>query len=268
MNTTPSLDIEEAARSLARAEADVTGIEPLTTTYPGLTVEDAYRIQRVNTEARTVRGERITGRKIGLTSLAMQKQLGVDQPDFGAITDALEVPDGSSLDPELFVKSRLEPEFAVELGRDLPAEPTYEDVRDAVSAVGLAFEVIDSRIADWKITLPDTVADNASMARVVWGEFRPATTDLLEELPGAVITMFRDDEQVAQGAGSAVLGDPILSVHWLARALGAQGDTLKAGDKVLSGAVDAAVDFTPGSRWRAECPGFSTVELNSATARD
>lgn len=266
MDTTPtatSTDIEAAAAALARAEADVVGIAPLTLTCPGLTVDEAYRIQRVNINARVTSGERITGRKIGLTSSAMQQQLGVDQPDFGAVTDALEVADGSLLDPAQFIRPRLEPEFAVEIGHDLGPAPTEAEVRDAVSAVGLAFEVIDSRIADWKITLPDTVADNASLARVVWGSFRPATGELLASLPDAVITMYRDDSQVAQGPGAAVLGDPVASVHWLACALGSRGDTLRAGDRVLSGAVDAAVDFTPGSDWHAASPGFATVRLTS-----
>src|SRR5699024_1746139 len=119
MDRANCMDIVAAARDLSRAEADVTGIPPLTQAYSGGTVDDAYRIQRKNIDARRAAGETIIGRKIGLTSVAMQRQLGVDQPDYGAITDALEVANGAALDPGIFVKPRLEAEFSFRLGSDL-----------------------------------------------------------------------------------------------------------------------------------------------------
>lgn len=272
MNTevTPTA-IHAAAAALREAGSSRVGIAPLTEQYPGLTLESAYAIQRAGIAERLTNGERITGRKIGLTSLAMQEQLGVDQPDYGAITDAMELADGCEFDPALLLKPRVEAEFAFEIGSDLPLNPSYDEVVAAVSGVALAMEIIDSRIADWRIKLLDTVADNASMARVVWGTFVPATAELLEALPAAVISLRKDETEVCAGPGSAVLGHPLVSLHWLAGAIGAQGDGLKAGDRVLAGAVAAAVDFTPGATWSVHTdvlPHASLVSTQASSTRD
>ncbi|MBK0422019.1 2-keto-4-pentenoate hydratase [Leucobacter sp. CSA2] len=263
-----ALDIDAAAQELRRAEAALVGVRPLTERFPGLTLAEAYAIQRANIDRRLAQGERLTGRKIGLTSLAMQRQLGVDQPDFGAITDAMEVANGGEFDPGRLLKPRLEVEFAFELGADLPSSPTYDELVAAVSGVALGIEIIDSRVADWRITLLDTVADNASMARVVWGEFVPATPELLDALPAAVATLLRDGEIVSSGPGSAVLGHPLTSLHWLGEALGAQGDRFLAGDRVLAGAVAAATDFVPGARWTAEADGLPGISLTSTSSTE
>lgn len=264
--TSETVDIEAAAAALRLAESSRLGIDPLTGRYPGLTLEGAYGIQRVNLGRRLSRGERLVGRKIGLTSLAIQQQLGVDSPDYGAITDAMEVAGGGEFDPAHLIQPRIEAEFAFEIGSDLPASPSYDELVAAVRGVAAAMEIIDSRIADWRITLLDTVADNASMARVVWGEFVPATPALLAELPDSVITLLCDDEEVCSGPGSAVLGDPLVSLHWLAGALGAQGDRFRAGDRVLAGAVAAAVDFTPGAHWTVHAEGLPAASLTSTAA--
>ncbi len=262
------VDIAALAEALHEAELRHVGIEPLTNRYPDLSVSDAYAVQRVNIERRLARGERLVGRKIGLTSLAMQQQLGVNQPDYGAITDAMVIPSGGVVDPGILVKPRLEAEFAFEIATDLPVSPTFAELVEAVSGVAVAMEVIDSRVVDWRITLPDTVADNASMARVVWGEFLTATPTLLGALPGLVVALSRDDVEVCSGPGSAVLGDPLESLHWLAQALGAQGDSFKAGDRVLAGAVAAAVDLAPGSAWRVQAEGFTPARLISTSLSD
>lgn len=261
------IDIAGAASALARAEASRVGIHPLTDEFPELTVNDAYAIQRANIERRLARGERLTGRKIGLTSLAIQRQLGVDQPDYGAITDAMEISDGGECDPALLLAPRVEAEFAFEIGTDLPPSPSLAEVLAAVSGVAVAMEVIDSRVLDWRIQLADTIADNASMARVVWGKFVPATVALLDELPDSVIVLSRDGDLISAGPGSAVLGNPVTSLHWLAGAIGAQGDHLKAGDRVLAGAVAAAAPFTPGSTWSVHTEGLPPATLHSTSAQ-
>nr|WP_243751847.1 fumarylacetoacetate hydrolase family protein [Leucobacter weissii] len=176
------------------------------------------------------------------------------------------VPNGGGLDPATLLAPRLEAEFAFEIGEDLPESPDHERLAAAVTGVAVAIEVIDSRVADWRIKLPDTVADNASMARVVWGEFVPATPELLAELPDSVITLLRDADEVSSGPGSAVLGHPLTSLHWLAQALGAQGDGFRAGDRVLAGAVAAAVDFTAGAAWTAHSDGLPPAVLHSTTS--
>ena len=264
--TAAAIDIASLAAALREAESTRVGIAPLTEQHPDLTLEAAYAIQRTGIEDRVARGERVVGRKIGLTSLAIQQQLGVDQPDYGAITDAMELADGAELDPALLLRPRIEAEFAFEIDHDLPQDPSFDEVVEAVSRVAVAMEVIDSRIVDWRIKLLDTVADNASMARVVWGRFVPATPELLAELPDSVVSLLRDGEEVCAGPGSAVLGHPLAALHWLAGAIGAQNDRLRAGDRVLAGAVAAAVDFTPGSSWSVHTAGLPAASLNSTPA--
>lgn len=258
-----SEQVAQLAEALREAERTGAPIAPLTEASPAMTVEVAYAIQRANLDARLARGERLVGRKIGLTSLAIQRQLGVDQPDFGAITDAMEIADGDECAVETLIAPRVEAEFAFEIGTDLSAEPSLAEVEAALSSVAVAMEIIDSRIVDWRIALADTVADNASMARVVWGKFVPATPELLAALPELVISLHRDGVTVSEGPGSAVLGHPAKSVHWLAHALGAQGDTLRAGDRVLAGAVSAAVPLTAGSSWQIETAGLPAATLRT-----
>ncbi|WP_157555695.1 2-keto-4-pentenoate hydratase [Microbacterium hominis] len=203
------------------------------------------------------------GHKVGLTSLAMQRQLGVDQPDFGVITDRMVIPNGGSIDVEDLIAPRLEAEFAFRFASDLPATPTLDELTAGLGGVAVAIEIIDSRVADWRITLVDTVADNASSARIVYGDFEPASEATIAALPSTVITLVQDGQDVASGPGSAVLGDPLTSLHWLASAIGEYGDRFRAGDVVLAGAVAAAVPLTPGSTWEATAEGFRPVSLSS-----
>lgn len=259
------IDIASTAAALRNAETTRVGIEPLTSRYAGLTIDDAYAIQRVNLEHRIHLGERLVGRKIGLTSFTMQQQLGIDQPDYGAITDVMEIPNGSEFDPTELLMPRVEAEFAFEIGADLPVSPSYQDLVAAVRGVAVAIEVIDSRVADWRIALLDTVADNASMARVVWGDFVPATSKLLEQLPHITATLTRNDEVVSTGPGSAVLGHPLASLHWLATAIGAQGDSLHANDRVLAGAVAGAVNLAAGSTWAVRADGLPTATFTTTS---
>ncbi len=255
--------LAEIADALRDAERSRTAIAPLTTTHRGLSIEDAYRIQRLNIRRRLDAGERIAGHKVGLTSRVMQEQLSVDQPDYGVITDAMVVPDGGELRVDALIAPRVEPEFAFLIGEDLPAAPTLHELTASVSGVALALEIIDSRIADWKIALVDTVADNASSARIVHGEFLPARAALLSTLPSTTITLRRNGAEVGSGPGSAVLGDPLVSLHWLATAIGSYGDRFSKGEVVIAGAVAAAVPLTAGSAWEASADGFPAVAFRS-----
>ena len=240
--------------------------QPSATTHPELTVDEAYDVQSRNIAKRTARGERPVGHKIGLTSLAMQAQLGIDSPDFGVITDAMVTPNGGSVDPATMLAPKLEAEFAFRIGRTLPAEPTLDELRAAITDVAIAIELIDSRIAGWRIALVDTVADNASSAGIVVGPWRPATPGLLAEIVGASLALTRDGETVATGPGSAVLGDPVVALHWLATSIGRYGQAFREGDVVLAGAVAASVPLAPGARWAAEAAGFEPAVVHSATA--
>lgn len=265
--TTPSTPTSALLRTLAdslhAAEATGSAVAPVSAGRD-LTLEDAYTVQRINIARRLAAGERVIGRKVGLTSLAMQQQLGVDRPDFGVITDAMVVDDGGVLDATHLLAPRAEAEFAFRIGSDLPVSPSLDQVRAGVDGVAVALEIIDSRIADWKITLIDTVADNASSCRIVCGAVASATPELLQALPGAVITMRRNGDDVATGPGSAVLGDPMRALHWLAGAIGAFGERFRAGDIVLAGAVAAAVPLAPGDQFQAVADGLPDVSVTVA----
>ena len=209
-------------------------------------------MQQIGIERRLTAGERLVGRKVGLTSQAMQRQLGVDRPDFGAITDAMVVPNGGTLDPAALIAPRLEPEYAFRIGEDLPPSPSYGEVRASIDAVALSIEVIDSRVSEWDIGLVDTIADNASSARIAVGQWRTASPELLDAIVDGDISLLRDGVEVASGPGSAVLGDPIAAIHWLATAIGEFGQSLERGSTVLAGAVCAAVPLDPGTPGNAD----------------
>ncbi len=249
------------ADRLAAAEQERVGIARPSGENPALTVEDAYRVQQIGIERRLASGERLVGRKIGLTSRAMQQQLGVDQPDFGAITDAMVVPNGGSLDTAALIAPRLEPEYAFRIGENLPPSPSYGEVRASIDAVALSIEVIDSRVSNWDIGLVDTSADNASSARIAVGEWRAASPELLDAIVDGEISLLRDGAEVASGPGSAVLGDPVAAIHWLATAIGAFGQSLERGSTVLAGAVCAAAPLEPGTAWECRSEGFAPVSL-------
>lgn len=256
--------LSELADRLYAAEQSRSPIGQPSAADPELTVDDAYAVQGANVARKLADGARKVGHKIGLTSLAMQEQLGVDQPDFGVITDRMVIANGGTVDLSTMIAPRVEAEFAFRIGSDLPAAPELAELISAIDGVAVALEIIDSRVADWKIGLVDTVADNASSAYIVTGPMRPATSELLASLPEALISMSADGVELCAGPGSAVLGDPLISLHWLAQAIGRYGDAFAAGDVVLAGAVAKAMPLTAGTAWTAHSEGFEPVELFSS----
>jgi 2-keto-4-pentenoate hydratase len=257
--------VEALADALLAAETSREPIDALTATYPQLTVEDAYAVQQVNTARKLAAGHRIVGRKVGLTSLAMQQQLGVDQPDYGAITDDMLVQAPATIDLSSLIASRVEGEFAFRVGRDVPAGIyTPDQLRDIVDEVYVSMEIIDSRIANWKIKLADTIADNASSARLVIGVGSSATSELFDALPETVLTLERNGQPVASGAGREVLGDPIRGALWVVNRLGELGEDLRAGEIILAGAVHASVPLEPGVTWSVNAPGFSSASITTS----
>ncbi|HKR87264.1 MAG TPA: fumarylacetoacetate hydrolase family protein [Phenylobacterium sp.] len=230
-----------------------------------LDIEGAYAVQAHNTQAWKAGGRRIVGRKIGLTAKAVQQQFGVDQPDFGVLFEDMRVADGGWLGPGL-LQPKVEAEVALVLGRDVAdAEPGVDEIAEATDFVVPAIEVVDSRIADWKISFADTVADNGSSARfVLGGEPRPlAGLDLYS--CGMVLEI---DGQVASvGAGAACLGHPLKAAAWLARTLAERGERLCAGDVVLTGSLGPIAALAPGQHIRAIIGGLGTVSFNYEGAR-
>lgn len=245
--------LEALAEELRIAEDSRTPVAPLSARHPELTVADAYAIQTINTRAR---GARVVGHKIGLTSKPMQEQLGIDQPDYGAVFETHVHRSGATLRMDDYIAARIEPELAFVLGRDLAPG---DDVLAATEAIVPSLEVIDSRIADWKIGLIDTIADNASGAAIVLGDQRTPPADVA--LADAAVALSVDGEVVDRGTGAAVLGDPVRAVAWLAAALAEQGTALEAGHVVMSGSITAAVWLRPGGTVEADFGPLGTVRV-------
>ena len=221
----------------------------------------AYAVQAINTRFWQAQGRRIVGRKAGLTAEAVQKQLGVDQPDFGVLFDDMQIADGGNLDPARCIQAKAEAEIAFVLGADLPsADTTAEQVAAAVASVHAAIEIVDSRIADWKITFADTVADNGSSAFFVLSDQGLPLAGL--DLEGAAMTMTVNGNVASTGIGSAALGNPLNAAAWLARTLAAGGDPLKAGDILLAGALGPMVVLTAGDEVRADVAGIGTCSFS------
>ncbi|QMV85749.1 fumarylacetoacetate hydrolase family protein [Corynebacterium hindlerae] len=240
-----NVNYEAVAKELAEAYTTKQPITPPRETLPGLDLSGAYRIQQIQEEMLVAAGEKIAGRKIGLTSLAMQQQLGVDSPDFGFFTEKQVFRSGDVIDASQFISPKVEPELGFVLNRDLPATATMDEVREAIGETFLAVEIIDSRVRDWDIKLVDTVADNASCAAIVLGNV--AEEIVFDDLPSVPATMTIDGEVAGTGEGSAVMGHPVEPLVWLAQTLGEQGVGLKAGDIVLTGSFCAAAPVIPGS---------------------
>lgn len=260
----PQAEIAALAERLRAASELRTPIPPLSHGAPGLDVASAYAIQLANVRERIAAGAVVRGHKVGLTSRAMQEMLGVHEPDYGHILDAMLIPDGASVSIRRFLQPRVEVEIAFLLARALPGPGvTAADVLAASAAVAPAIEVIDSRIADWKITLVDTIADNASSAGVVVGAWVPV--DRAPPLPAVAAALVRSGEVVARGDGAAVLGDPAAAVAWLANALAPLGSRLEAGHVVMPGSCTKAVEVRAGDLVEARFDGLGSASVGFAS---
>ncbi|GAB3859855.1 2-keto-4-pentenoate hydratase [Micromonospora andamanensis] len=253
------IDVESAARELAEARDTGKPCPPLRgRLLPEGDVGAAYRVQQRQVGEWLASGQRRVGAKIGLTSRAVQENLGVYDPDFGVLTDAMAVPDGAEVSIDSLLQPRVEAEVAFVLGADLPDERiTSADLLRAVDHLLPAIEIVDSRVAGWDISIVDTVADNASSGLFVLGTTprRPADVDL--RLCGMVLE--HAGEPVSVGAGAACLGNPLHALAWLAGTMSRAGDPLRAGDAVLSGALGPMVSVTPGAAYEARISGLGSV---------
>jgi 2-keto-4-pentenoate hydratase len=259
----PEADRQAAAAALAAAERDRTPIVPPTQQWPGLDVVDAYEIQLINARERLATGGVVRGHKVGLTSRAMQQMLGVGEPDYGHLFADMFVPDGGTLSAAGLCYPRVEIEVAFVLGDTLKGPGvTVPDVLRATAFVRPAIEIIDSRVRYWQITLPDTIADNASSARVVLGADAtpPDRVDL--RLLGCVLR--RNGEVAETGTSGAVLGNPAAAVAWLANKLGQFGMTLDDGHVVMPGACTRAVEVSAGDIIHGELDELGSVSVGFA----
>lgn len=250
--------IAQAAAALRLAAQTGDFIAPLREQYPQLDAAGAYAVQRINTEARLAAGARIVGAKIGLTSPAVQKQLGVDQPDFGMLFDDMGHGEGLPIPMAGMHQPKIEAEVAFVLGRSLDMErPTLVDVIRAIDFAVPALEIVGSRIADWNIQLVDTVADNASSSAYVIGGSPKKLSDL--NLRDCGMQMHCDGEPASSGQGSACLGHPLNAVVWLARTMVRNHAPLEAGHLVLSGALGPMVAVQAGKTYTAHIEGLGSV---------
>jgi 2-oxopent-4-enoate hydratase len=260
--TSPSavLDITAFARELADAERTRTQIAPLSA-RAALTAADAYAIQLANVNRRIAAGERVVGKKVGLTAKPIQIALGVDQPDFGHLFASMQLADGAECPVDALIQPRAEAEIGLILKRDLRGPGLTDlDVVDAAECLVPTLEIVDSRITDWKITFVDTVADNGSAARFVVGSQRTPPAGIDTRTVGVVFE--KNGDLVGTGAGAAVLGaSPYRAVAWLANTLADAGLELKAGDVIMPGALCAMVPLGRGDTVRADFGVLGSVSV-------
>lgn len=252
------MSIAEAADSLFKARTSGEPCAPIRGLVPSGSIADAYEIQRINMERALASGRRRIGWKIGLTNPAVQRQLGVGQPDFGPLYADAAVNDGLPIPWAHLMQPRLEAEVAFVLDRDLTDAPvTATDVVRGTAFVLPAIEIVGSRIANWDITILDTIADDASSSHYVVGP-KPTMMDAVD-LYEVRATLSHDGKVVSGGTGADCLGHPVNAVVWLADTLLELGEPLRAGDLVLSGALGPMVDAMPGATFEASITGLGTV---------
>jgi len=236
-------------------------VAPLTDRWPEMTIDDAYHVSLRMVRRRLEDGEKIIGKKIGVTSRAVQEMLGVFQPDFGYLTDRMLYPNGGPMPiGDELIQPRAEGEIAFQLKRGLNGPGvTNDDVLEATECVMACFEVVDSRVHDWKVKIQDTVADNASCGLFVLGEPRVAPEGL--DFPNLRMRVYKNGAPLSEGRGSAALDSPLHCVSWLANTLSQYGITLDPGDIVLSGSLVPLEPVASGDEMRLEVEGVGTAAV-------
>ena len=253
--------IQRAADQLFHAATKGITCEPVRNIIGETDLATAYEVQKINTSRRLNQGARLVGRKIGLTSPAVQKQLGVDQPDYGMLFDTMEVLEGGEIPWQELMQPKVEAEIAFVVGKSLDRE--YLSTSDVISSIAYALpsiEIVGSRIEGWNIRITDTIADNASASHFVLGHYPKKLTDV------DVINLSMRVEQegngvVSEGKGADCLGSPINSMIWLARTMARLEDPLQEGDIVLTGALGPMAPVVPGDRFTAFFEGIGHVSV-------
>ena len=258
--TTPQTILSQAADQLWTASQTGTPCTPIRPLLTEGDIDAAYAVQEINTQRSLKAGRRLVGRKIGLTSKAVQTQLGVDQPDYGMLFADMAIAEGEDIPPGAVLQPKVEAEIAFVLGADLTDEAlTIADVIGSIDYAVAAIEVVGSRVANWDIRIQDTIADNASSGLYVLGSEPRLLGDFDPRLCGMV--MEHRGEPVSVGAGAACLGNPLTAALWLARVMVKVGRPLQAGDAILSGALGPMVAAKPGDVFEARINGLGSVRV-------
>lgn len=253
--------IEEAARRLWDASQNGTPCAPIRDLLDDGDVDAAYAVQEINTRRGLDAGRRLVGRKIGLTSKAVQTQLGVGQPDYGMLFADMAVAEGEDIRLADVLQPKVEAEIAFVLGDDLDDDQlTVADVMSAIDYAVAAIEVVGSRVANWDIRILDTIADNASSGLYVLGSEPRILGQFDPRLCGMV--MEKNGEPVSVGAGAACLGNPLSAALWLAKVMARVGRPLRAGDTILSGALGPMSPAAPGDVFEARINGLGSVRAS------
>lgn len=248
------------ADRLEAAERTLYSTAPVRDLLPAGDVEAAYRVQTIGIERRVRAGQVRSGRKVGLTSVAVQRQFRVDEPDYGVLFEHMETEDGAELNVDELIHPKIEAEIAFILCRDILVADAAS-IRSAVGGVRASLEIVDCRITDYDITIVDTIADNAAVAGYVLGSAELGIDDL--DLPAVQMQLLRGGEMVSAGTGADSLGDPLRALAWLAQAALDRGDPLRSGEVVLSGSLGPIVTLEPNTRYEAHFTGLGSVGVHT-----
>jgi 2-keto-4-pentenoate hydratase len=257
-------NVDLVAAALRGARRSGNQIAPIASTYDLKSIDEAYAAAAVNTRARLAEGRRVTGRKIGLTAESVQRQLGVDQPDFGVLFDDMELLDRGTVPIERFMQPKIEAEVAFVVGRNLrmAETPSWGQFVSAIAYALPALEIVDSAISDWRIGILDTVADNASAGSYVLGDQPVALGAFQLASVEAVVT--RNGTVVSQGRGSACFGHPLRAAYWLVCEMARRGEGMGEGEIILSGALGPTAPVKSGDLIEADFGGFGRVACRFA----
>ncbi len=259
-NTSPSFssELQAVADALYNARSNKVAIPRVSERYNISSLEEAYAVAKLNSDRHCAKGARIVGKKVGLTSQAVQQQLGVDQPDFGLLFDDMEYLNGADIPVNRFLQPKIEAEIAFVVGRDLRGhKPSYSEFLAALTFALPALEIVDSAIENWSLTLVDTVADNASCGVYVLGD-QPVSIGEIS-MADLGMQLHRNGKLASQGCGVACLGHPLRAAYWLACIMAEQGEGLAAGEVILSGALGPMVPIHAGDHVSLSIAGMAQV---------
>ncbi len=251
--------LNEVASLLWKADQDKKSISPVREIIGATDIDAAYQIQKINVLKRVERGEKIVGKKIGLTSFAVQEQLGVDQPDYGMLFNTTQVNDGGTLAYSELLQPKAEAEIAFVMREDLDGDINMSDLIDAIDYAIASIEIVGSRVEKWDIRITDTIADNASASHFVLGSNKVSIDEF--DLVNCKMSMTKNNEIASEGIGKACMDNPLNAALWLAQIMIKNGTPLKAGEILLSGALGPMVPIEKGDEFTAQIEGLGSVSV-------